>query len=142
MIAREMMTTVRLSGKTRSSPKLIGAMSNLRRRALRKGVWFHTLTLQERVLSCLIIKHIKIVKNVMLATVIARIIGKLIYAIKNSFMDMIERRGREITESWARAAYAMGWKEASKWIDDTSILTWYGLTAYFSNGRGFGNGGC
>jgi len=131
------MITVRLSGKTMSSPKLIEAMSNLRIRALRKGIWFHTLTIQERALSGLIIKHIKIVKNVMLATVIAKIIGKLIYGIKNSFLDMIERRGRAITESWARAACTMGWKEASKWVDDTNILTWYGLTAYFSNERRF-----
>ncbi len=112
---------------------VIAVLSNLRTKALRKGVWFQALTNQERILSGLIRKYVKIVKNATLATVIAKIIGKLIYAIKNSFLNMIDRIGRPIAESYSRAAYAMGWKEASKWVDDPNIVRWYGFTAYYSN---------
>ena len=80
-------------------------------------------------------KHVKIVKNATLATVIARILGKLVYAIKNSFLNEIERIGRPIAESWSTAALAMGWKEASNWVGDPDIVRWYGLTAYYSNVR-------
>ncbi len=116
------------------SPNLIEALANLKKKALRKGIWFQTLSTNERVLASLIGKYVKIVKNSALATVIARIIVKLIYGIKNSFIHMIESRGRPIAESWARAACAMGWKDASKWVEDINILRWYGFTAYYSKG--------
>ncbi len=115
------------------SPNVIEVLSNLRIRALRKGVWFRALTQQERVLTSLIRRYVKIVNNAMLATVIARIMGKLIYAIKNCFSDLIEGIGRPIAEAWSRSASAMGWKEATTWVKDTHIIRWFGLTAYYSN---------
>ena len=117
----------------RWSPNLIEVLSTLRTKALRKGIWFQTLSNEERVLTGLVRKHVKIVKNATLATVIARLIVKLICGIKNSFLDMIERRGRPIAELWAKAACAMGWEEESNWIHDRNIVRWYGLTAYYSN---------
>ncbi len=120
---------------------LIETLSNLRTRALRKGVWYAALTNQERILAGLINRHVKIVKNSTLATVIARIIVKLIPAIRNAFWDRIERMGRSIAESSARAACSMGWNEASKWPDDLNVVRWYGLTAHLfsSMHRGVGS---
>ncbi len=115
------------------SNNIIEILSNLRTKAFRKGIWFQTLTDHERILTGLLTRHIKIVKSATLATLIARIMGKLIYAINNCFMYMIESKGRPIAESWSRAACAMGWKEAAKWIDDRSIVRWFGLAAYYSN---------
>ena len=115
---------------------MVDILSDLRKRALRKRVWFGTLTFEERTLVGLIRNNIKIVKNATLATVIARLIGKLLYAIKNWFSDMIIRLGRPMAESAARAAYAMGWKDALKWPDDLNIVSWYGLTAYHCYGCG------
>jgi hypothetical protein len=123
------------------SPNLIASLSNLRTKALRKGIWFQALTYQERTLAGLIRKHVKIVKNATLAAVIAKIMGKLISAIKSSFMDRIEGLGRPVAEAWSRGALAMGWKEASTWTDDPNIVRWYGLTVYYSGFRMGTNGG-
>jgi hypothetical protein len=112
------------------SPNLIETLSKLRTRALRKRIWFDTLTDQERILTGLIIKHIKIVKNGVLATVIARIMGKLVHAIKNSFMNKIEQLGRSIAMSMAMGAYSCGNKEAFSWAENLNYIRYLGLMAY------------
>lgn len=118
-------------------PNLIETLSNLRTKALRKGIWFQTLTTEERVLTGLIRKNVKIVKNATLATVIARIIGKLMYAIKNSFMDKIEKIGRPIARAYAMGAYSCGNKDALKWIGDLNYIRYLGLMAYYDPMRRF-----
>ena len=116
------------------SPNLIEILSTLRTKALRKGIWFQTLTHQERILAGLIRKHVKIVRNVVLATVIAKIVVKLINAIRNSFLDKIEKIGRPVAKIWSTSACAMGWNQAAKWIDDKEIVIWLGLTRYYNKG--------
>jgi hypothetical protein len=107
---------------------LIESLSNLRTKALRKKVWFSTLTVQERTLVSLITRNMKIVKNSMLATVIARIIVKLIPAVNHAFWDKIEKLGSPVAKAAAEGACAIGWKEAAKWVDDINIVRWYGLS--------------
>ena len=119
------------------SPNLIEALSKLRTKALRKRIWFDALTDQERVLTGLIVKHIKIVKNAVLATVIARIIGKLVYAIRNAFLHKIEQLGRPIAMTMAMGAYSCGNKEALSWMKDLNYIRYLGLTAYYDPRRGF-----
>jgi len=119
----------------RGSPNLIETLSKLRTKALRKRIWFVTLTDQERILTGLIIKHIKIVKNGVLATVIARIMGKLVHAIKNSFMNMIEQLGRSIAVAMATGAYACGNKEALSWTENLNYIRYLGLMAYHDPSR-------
>ncbi len=120
---------------SRGSYNIIEVLSDLRTKALRRGIWFTTLTHEERLLTALIKKQIKIVKNATLATVIARMVVKLLYAIKNSFSNMIDKLGRPMAESWARGAYAIGWKEACAWTSDPNIVRWFGLLIYYSNTR-------
>ncbi len=122
-----------------TSRNVIEILSNLRTRALRKRIWFQSLTDQDRILCGLITRHVKIVNNATLATVIARILGKLISGLQNSFLTMIDRIGRPIAESSYRAAHAMGWVGSSKWINDQEIVRWYGFSAYYSNMRLGGN---
>lgn len=117
------------------SANLIETLSNLRTRALRKRIWYNTLTDQERVLTSLIIKNIKIVKNTILATVIGRIMGKLVYAIKNSFLDRIERLGRPIALAMAKGAYSCGNKDALNWVENLNYIRYLGLMAYYDPTR-------
>jgi hypothetical protein len=106
----------------------------LRKKALRKGIWFQTLSLEDRILANLIQQHVKIVKNTTLATVIARIMGKLLVGIKNSFSDRLVIAGRPIAEAVASKAYSYGNKEALDWIQDVNYVKYMGLT-YSSAGR-------
>lgn len=83
---------------------LLDTLSKLRTKALRKRVWFAALTDQERILVGLIHKNVKIVRNSTLATVIARIIVKLIPAIRNAFWNRMERIGSPIDLMFSRTS--------------------------------------
>ena len=119
------------------SANLIDTLSNLRTKAFRKRIWYEALTDQERVLTSLIIKNIKIVKNTVLATVIGRIMGKLVHAIKNSFLDRIERLGRPIALAMAKGAYSCGNKDALNWMENLNYIRYLGLMAYYDPRRRF-----
>jgi hypothetical protein len=113
---------------------LVKILSGLRTRALRNRVWFTSLSLEDRVLAGLIHKNIKIVKNATLATVIARIIGKLFHAMKNSsFLSRIESVGRPIAQTYSEKAYSMGNNEAQKWANDPNYVRYLGTMAYHVN---------
>jgi hypothetical protein len=112
----------------RTSGNLIDTLIVLRKRVLRKGLWFQSLTLEDRILADLIQRHVKIVKNTTLATVIARIMGKLMLALRNSFLDKLVLIGRPIAEAVAMKAYSYGNKEALGWMHDLNYIKYMGLT--------------
>ncbi len=112
----------------RSSGNLIETLTALRQRALRRGIWFQTLTLEDRVLANLIQRHVKIVKNTTLATVVARIMGKLLLGIKNYFLNRLETIGRPIANAVAMKAYSYGNKGALDWLRDVNYIRYMGLT--------------
>lgn len=112
----------------RFSGNLMGSLDVLRRKALRTGIWFQTLSLQDRILANLVQRHVKIVKNTTLATVIARIMIKLISAIKGSVPDRLEMAGRPIAEAVASKAYSFGNKAAARWPADLNYVRYMGLT--------------
>ncbi|TLY06250.1 MAG: hypothetical protein E6K88_08640 [Thaumarchaeota archaeon] len=106
----------------------------MRTKALRTGVWFASLSHEDRVLASLINRHIKIVKNTTLAVVIARIMGKLFYAMKHtSFLSKIAGIGRPIAQMYSEKAYSMGNMDALKWANDPNYIRYLGLMEYHSN---------
>lgn len=113
---------------------LLKVMSTLRTKALRTGVWFASLSHEDRMLASMINRHVKIVKNATLATVMARIIGKILYAIKtSSFLSRIEAIGRPIAQAYSRKAHAMGNKNAIDWAEDPRYIRYLGEMAYHNN---------
>lgn len=110
-----------------SSRNLVDTLLELKKRALRKGVWFQTLTFEDRILANLIQRHVKIVKNATLATVIARIMGKLLFAIKNRFFSKLVAIGRPIAAAVAMKAYSFGNRQALDWISDMNYVKYMGL---------------
>lgn len=90
-------------------------------------MWFRTLTLEDRILATLIQRHVKIVKNTMLATVIARIMGKLLFALRNCFLNRLDAIGRPIATAVAMKAYSYGNKQALDWIHDVNYIRYMGL---------------
>lgn len=113
---------------------LVKVLSALRTKALRNGVWFASLSHEDRVLAGLINKNVKIVKNATLATVIARIMSKLFYGITHStFLSRIEVLGRPIAQSISEKAFSMGNKDAVNWAKDPNYIRHLGMMAYHSN---------
>jgi hypothetical protein len=122
---------------TSNAPNLLKILSVLKIKAFRKKEWYTALSFEERVLTELVIKHIKIVKNPTLATVIARIIVKLTYRLKNSYFFGIERIGRPIAMFMSEKAFAYGNKDALNWMKDKNYIRYLGLISYSSLRSGF-----
>lgn len=115
------------------STNLIHVLSALRTKALRSGIWFASLSHEDRVLASMIAKHIKIVKSATLATVMARIMGKVLYAIQTfSYLSRIERIGRPLALVISEKAYAMGNKDALLWAQDLNYVRYLGTMAHRS----------
>jgi len=113
---------------------LLKVLSTMRTKALRSGVWFASLSHEDRVLASLINRNIKIVKNATLATVIARILAKLFQAVKHSaFLSRIQVLGRPIAQSISEKAYSMGNKQAIHWATDENFIRYLGSMAQNSN---------
>jgi hypothetical protein len=112
----------------RRSHNLLKVLSVLKTKALRNGVWFASLSHEDRVLASLIGKNVKIVQNATLATVIARIMAKLFHALKNStFLSKLEMLGRPVAQAYSKKAYEMGNKKALEWADDPNYARYLGL---------------
>jgi hypothetical protein len=113
---------------------LLGVLSSLRTKALRSGLWFSTLSHEDRVLASLIAKNIKIVKNATLGAVIARIVSKLFQGLRNaSFLSRIDAVGRHIAQNYSEKAYSMGNKDAVEWANDPNYIRYLGTMAYNEN---------
>jgi hypothetical protein len=113
---------------------LLRVLSALRTKALRNGVWFSSLSHEDRVLASLINRNIKIVKNATLATVIARIMSKLFFALKNSaFLSRIDLLGRPIAQAYSEKAYSMGNSDALRWSNDANYVRYLGMMATHNN---------
>jgi hypothetical protein len=111
--------------------ELLSVLSNLKVRALRSGLWFSSLSYEDRVLAGLVNRNIRIVKNAALATVIARIIGKLLYAMKNtSFLSRIVHLGTPIAREYSAKAHLFGNKDALDWAKDEAYIRYWGTMAY------------
>jgi hypothetical protein len=109
---------------------LLSALSALRTKALRSGVWFASLSYEDRVLASMIHKNVRIVKNATLATVIARIMGKLFYALTNStFLKRIDGIGRPLAKAYSEKAVSMGNNEAANWMNDKNYIMYLGTMA-------------
>jgi hypothetical protein len=97
----------------------------LKTRALRKGLWHKVLNSKERILVSMVTKHIKIVRNATLATVIAKIIGKLFSVIRGSFIRKLIGLGLDVINKWAISATLTNWN-VTDWFDDLTIR-WFGM---------------
>jgi hypothetical protein len=102
-------------------------MFKLKKRAWARGIWFQSLTIEERVLTSFIGKYVKIVRNTILAATIARIICKLVSAIKNHSINHVNERGKFIATAVAMKAYSYGNKDALNWMNDANYIRYMGL---------------
>jgi len=80
---------------------LISTLSTLYRKAIRKHIIYKALDNKERVLIRMIINNIKIVRNSLLATVIARLLSKLFVAINNTYIKRVIMLGLEHIKRWS-----------------------------------------
>ena len=104
------------------------ALVDLRARSLRKRVWFKELTAIERTLMNLTIRVVDEVKSSRLKRLLEHIVHKLEKALESSFLMRAGKKGRELAEKLARAAYSWGNIKAFAWAEDESYALFLGIS--------------
>ncbi len=107
----------------------------LRRKALRKGVWFRVLSRAERGIVDLTLRYVEKIKSSTLTKVLRGILRKLSDAVEHFFTWRLEQIGRPLAEMMSEAASLWGNQEAKDWKKDTSYIQLLGLNKLSSNVR-------
>ena len=99
---------------------------SIKRKALRKKVWFKVLSQAERALIDLTIQVVDVVRSNRLARVLLDPIEKLKEAMKG-MMDRAREIGWPLAEKFSKIALAWGHPEARSWAEDEFYATYLGL---------------
>lgn len=101
----------------------------IRTRALRKGVWFKSLSRVERSIVDLTIRCVdRVHSNVLRRTVVA-ILDKLLETLEEEYLKRVERLGQEIAQKICEIAVQWGNPHARLWKHDSSFIKFLGITA-------------
>jgi len=105
------------------------SLLKVRTRALRKGIWFKTLSRIERSIVDLTIRCVeKIHSNVLMKTVVA-ILDKLLQTMEEDYLKRVESLGREIAQKICEIASKWGNPQAWTWKYDLKFIKYLGVNA-------------
>jgi hypothetical protein len=79
-------------------------LSSIRRKAIRRGVWFKVLTLLERGIIDLTILCVKNIRSPVLALAVGRIICRILMALKSRFLRRADEIGYNVVERLGKSA--------------------------------------
>ena len=109
----------------------------VRRKALRKRVWWMALDRVERAIIDLTIRVVQRVQSETLGEEIVKILKKLKDALKSPFVKLMESYGLETARKLSRQALSWGYRKAEGWTYDFGFVKY--LTVIETNNPiGFG----
>ena len=100
-------------------------LTALRRKALRRGIWFRVLSKIDRATIDLSIRCVKTIRSPTLTRIVADIVEKIEYAT-TGFLSRAEVVGRELAERAVKFALSWGNVGASNWKDDIGFTRYLG----------------
>ena len=101
---------------------MLGKLTLLRFRALRKGIWFKALSKVERFIYELTMRTVSTIRSEKLLSTIRLILKKLRRALGGSVYTSMCSLGRHLARRIANVAYLWGNKEAYKWAEDNHLI--------------------
>jgi hypothetical protein len=99
-----------------------GFLKAVRRKALRRGVWFNALDRVERGILVLTSRILDVVRSTDLAKEIVKILAKLKKTYKSRFVRHMESYGLEKVRKIADQAISFGCEEAKSWVHDFDFV--------------------
>ncbi len=97
---------------------MLGGLALLRRRALRKGVWFKALSPIERSIYDLTMRAVSTIRSEKLLKALRAIVDKLREALESPVSILTRTVGCQLASRIARIARSWGYREAAKWASD------------------------
>ena len=99
---------------------------SMKRKALRRGVWFNTLDHVERGILSLTARVVERVLSVKLGIILVKILRKLRDAMNGEFIKRVEL-GMMLARRIAAQAVAWGYHEAETWASDSDFIRYLTL---------------
>ncbi len=96
----------------------VDMLAQTRKLALRRGLWFKTLSRVERAVIDLTVKYVDTIKSGKLAKVVTAIMSKLQYAMESTVDRMVRTTGLSLARKISKIAVGWGNHLASRWADD------------------------
>ena len=103
-------------------------LMEIRRKAVRKGVWFRVLSRAERAILDLIPKCVSQPKSPKLIDIVAKIIVKVKNALKSPIIDLMDRIGKPLAKKLSQIAQRWGNQTAKEWAEDPSFIRYLTIT--------------
>ncbi len=94
----------------------------VRRRAIRRGVWYSALDYTDRGILNLTSRVVDKVRGALLGDVIVKILAKLKKALKSRFVRHMESFGLEEARKIAEQAVCFGYERAKDWVYDFNFI--------------------
>lgn len=99
----------------------VGLLAEAKRVALRRGVWFRTLSRVERGIIDLTVRYVDSVKSAKLAKVLTAIMDKLQSAMESTVDKLVRTVGLPLAQKISAIAVSWGNRLASKWAEDLAF---------------------
>jgi len=96
----------------------VAALAQAKKLALRRGVWFRTLSRVERAVIDLTVKCVDIIKSGKLAKLVTAIVSKLQSAMESTVDRMVRTTGLSLARKISAIAVSWGNHLAHRWADD------------------------
>jgi hypothetical protein len=116
------------SDDARSVPLTREALTKLRLKAVRRGVWFRDLKQNERKLLSLTIRVVQRVHSFILAKLVSRIVGKLCEAMESRVYRLMRTEGRRMAERLSKIGQVWGNRAARSWAEDRGFMQYLTVT--------------
>jgi hypothetical protein len=105
----------------------IGKLTETKKHALRRGVWFKALNRVERGIIDLTVKYVDNIKSATLAKVLTAIIVKLQTATESMIDKLVRTIGLPLTRKISNIAVSWGNHLAKLWADDRGFARFLAL---------------
>jgi len=97
-------------------------LARLRLRALRRGLWFRKLDVNERMLMELVIRVVDRVRSFLLAKMLFSIVKKLLDAMESEIVRLMREVGRPLAQKLSEIARGWGNRSAVHWAGDLGFI--------------------
>ncbi len=104
-----------------------GFLVEMRRKALRRGVWFKALDRVERGILSLTARVVDRVESAVLGVELVKILGKIRDALKGGFVRRMEEYGIYQARKMAAQAVAWGYQMARAWASNSEFIRYLTL---------------
>ena len=116
------------SDKRISTPLTREKLVEMKRKAIRRGIWFSALNRTERACIDLTIKVVDRVRSLLLTKVLTAVVKKLSKAMENKITRLMREVGYGIALKISRIAQTWGYASANQWAMDLKFIRYLTMT--------------